>query len=81
MALEKFTYKYDGKKITLPKTDSIPFGAMRKMRKANEDEQFFVLIENVADEDTLAFIDSMPTDEVVNLMKAWFKDSGADLGE
>lgn len=81
MALEKFHYKHDGKDIVLPKADAIPFGVLRKMRKASDDEQFYVLVENMADAETLEIIDAMPVDEVVKLIEAWGKANDSDMGE
>lgn len=81
MALEKFTYKHDNKKIELPKFDQLPFGAIRKIRKEGEEEQFFLLIETVADEKSLGIIDTMSMEQISKLVTAWQKDGGVGLGE
>ncbi|WP_378736063.1 hypothetical protein [Nocardia brasiliensis] len=80
--MEKFTYtSTGGKAISLPKMENIPFGIIRKLRKENDTEQFFALIEGVAGAKDLAVIDAMTQAEVRELMSAWQKDSGIELGE
>lgn len=81
MALEKFVYKVDGKKIELPKADQIPFKVIRKMHKVDEDEQIFVLLETLADQDALDIIDELPAPQVVNLINEWAKSGDKNLGE
>ncbi|WP_433661085.1 hypothetical protein ACQPW1_02075 [Nocardia sp. CA-128927] len=80
--MEKFTFKTSGAKtISLPRMENIPFGLIRKLRKENDTEQFFALIEGVAAAKDLAVIDTMTQAEVHELMNAWQKDSGIELGE
>lgn len=82
MALEKFHYTTaGGKKITLPRMDHIPFGVARKLRKESEDEQFYGMLEMVADKKTLDVIDEMLPSEVRDLMEAWNKASETTPGE
>lgn len=81
MALEKFTYTFDKKKITLPKFDQLPFGIARKLRKADENEAMFLLIESVADDKDLEVIDTMPMSEIEKFIQAWMKDAGVSAGE
>lgn len=81
MALEKFHYEYDGKKINLPKFSNLPFGVIRKLRKQDETDQMFLLFEETADDRSLKVIDSMTVDEVAKLMEAWQKDGGVTVGE
>lgn len=81
MALEKFHYTVGKKKITLPKFGELPFGVVRRMRKADEEEQLFILLEEAADEADMAVIDTIPMNEIEKLMQAWMKDSGVTAGE
>lgn len=79
--MEKFYHKHGNKKIELPKFDQVPFGVIRKIRKEEDQEQFFLMFELVADDKTLAIIDTMSMNEINELMTAWQKDAGVDLGE
>ena len=82
MAMEKFHYTTEsGKKIVLPKMDNIPFGVARKLRKESEDEQFYGMIEMVADKKTLDVIDDLMPSEVRDMMEAWGKASEVTPGE
>ena len=83
MALEKFHYTTEaGVKITLPKfMQGIKTGLVRKIRKLEPGSQVFEIVEAVADEETLALIDELGPEEFGELVKAWQKDAGIDLGE
>lgn len=83
MALEKFHYTTStGKKITLPKfQDLMTFGLARKLRKLDQAEQVFELVEAAADEDALAVIDTFRHDEIEPFFAAWQADSGVTVGE
>lgn len=85
MAMEKFhhTVDIDGEEhtIDLPKFSNIPFGVIRKMRKETEAEQMFMLVETIADENTLALIDQLGMGQMEDLFVAWQKDSGITVGE
>ena len=82
MAMEKFLYTTkDGKKISLPRFENIPFGVIRKLRKEPEAEQFFGLLEAVASKKDLDVIDGLMQEEVGDLMDKWQKNSGVELGE
>lgn len=75
MALETFHYTHNGKKFALPKMKNLKFGVTRKMRKADDDEKVFMLIESVADDKALEIIDDMTVGELGELMEAWQADS------
>ena len=81
LALEKFHHKVGTKTITLPKFQNIPFGVLRKLRRESETEQFFGVLEQVADEKTLAVIDTLTQPQVQALVEAWRKDSSVEVGE
>jgi len=71
----------DGTLITLPRFDSVKPGVIRKIRKLSDVDQFFTVLETLADADTLAIIDDLEQEEFQNLQEAWFKHSGVELGE
>lgn len=83
MALEKFTYTYGKQKVVLPKFGQLPFGIIRKIRKEDVAEQFFLMFELLLKDDpaTLEIIDSMPNEDVNDLVTKWQKDSGISVGE
>lgn len=83
MAMEKFHYEFDdGKKITLPKFDSImTVGFARKNRKLGQEELGWMILEKAADEKTLAVIDDQTLSTFEKLMTAWQKDAGISVGE
>ena len=93
MAMEKFHYSLvvgedeDGDpikhKVTLPKFNHIKFGLIRKNRKLPQEEQFFTLLETLLkdDEATLKVLDESTQEDVMELMTAWQKDSGIEMGE
>jgi len=69
------------KKVTLPKFAQIKFGIIRKNRSLPQEEQFFALLEAIADDDTLATIDEATQESMQGLFEAWQKDSGVTTGE
>lgn len=83
MAMEKFHYEFeDGKKITLPKFDSIvTVGFARKNRKLDQAELGWLILEKAADEKTLEVIDDQSLKAFEGLMKAWQEDAGISVGE
>lgn len=83
MAYEKFHFEFDdGKKITLPKFDSVmTVGFARKNRKMDQAELGWMVLEKAADEKTLDVIDDQSLKTFESLMKAWQEDSGVSVGE
>lgn len=81
--MEKFHYTVPGtkKKITLPGFGNLPFGVVRRIRKADDTEQFFLLLEESADERSLKIIDELSMPEIADLVDAWQKDAGVTVGE
>lgn len=78
-----FVYKLlGGAVVTLPRFKSImTFGRARKLRKLDEAEQMFSLVEQVCDAATLDALDDMDLPETEAFFSAWQKDSGVDVGE
>lgn len=77
MTLERYHFDIDGKDFSLPK--QIPFGALRKVRNLDPLGQVSVLLEELADADTLAELDKLPALDVAAKLKGWFQ--GAAPGE
>ncbi len=72
--------------IVLPKWGQLPGGIFRKLRHADEAEQYFGLIEALhsrgyIDDDTLAKVDDLTLNDQMRLMTAWQEDSGISLPE
>jgi len=77
-----FTYTLeDGSTITLPPFNSVKPGLIRKIRKLSDVDQFFTVLETLADEDTIVKIDDMDHDEFEDFQKEWFRHAGVDVGE
>lgn len=77
MTLERFHFEIEGKDYSLPK--QIPFGVVRKSRGLDPIGQISLLLESLADEDTLAALDSLDSRDVAAKLKGWFQ--GATPGE
>lgn len=71
----------DGTELTLPAFNSVKPGLIRKIRKLSDVDQFFTVLEAVADEDTIAKIDDMDHDVFEDFQKEWFRHAGVDVGE
>lgn len=78
-----FTYRtLAGTTVTLPRFKSImTFGRARRMRKMDEGEQMFSVMEEVCDSAALEALDGMDLKETEAFFSAWQKDSGVDVGE
>lgn len=78
-----FTYEVDGRSFTLPLLSQIKTNAgfKRRVRKMDEMNQFFEVVELVADEDALAVIDEMDDEQLEAFSKAWEEASEISVGE
>ncbi|MGC4964241.1 hypothetical protein [Gordonia sp. DT101] len=85
----KLTAQQTGAKaatVVLPRFQHIPFGVMRKIRKANSEEQMFELFEllhetgKISDTD-MAVIDSLGIETIGELVEGWQKDAETSLPE
>lgn len=77
-----FTYTLeDGSTISLPAFNTVKPGVIRKIRKLSDVDQFFTVLETLADEDTIAKIDDMDHDTFEDFQKEWFRHAGVDVGE
>ena len=78
----EFTYTAEsGETITVPRMSHLKFGVARQLRKLDESEQMYALVEAVCDEETLAVVDDMESAEVARFFEAWGAASGVELGE
>ncbi|MBF6428705.1 hypothetical protein IU440_28945, partial [Nocardia cyriacigeorgica] len=66
----------DGTEVILPRFDSVKPGVIRKIRKLSDVDQFFTVLEALADEDTLAVIDDLEQKEFQKLQTEWFRHAG-----
>lgn len=66
--------------VRLPKFSRLKFGVVRRLRKVDEDELPFFLVEELAGEESLAVIDELEPDEVRALFEKWQGDAGVDAG-
>jgi hypothetical protein len=79
--VQPFEFEHNGKTYTLASAETLDAGFARKNRKLNPDDQFFTVLEALADDDTLAAIDSMKKAEFENFQREFFAHSGVELGE
>lgn len=81
-AEECFTFEHDGESHTLkPTLETLTPGFMRKIRKLDDLDAFFTILEELADEDQLAAVDSMTHEQFGELSKAFYAHLGATQGE
>lgn len=76
------TFEHNGKSYTIPSFSSLPMGAIRKSRKAeNEMDGVFRILESALAEDSkeLEAIDSMDAETFDAFLKGWTQ--GAPVGE
>ncbi|MDN4645358.1 hypothetical protein [Arthrobacter sp. PsM3] len=76
-----FEFEHHGETFTLASADTITSGFARKNRKLSPDDQLYTLLEELADDDALAAIDSMRKPEFEVFQRAFFAHSGIELGE
>lgn len=70
-----------GVEIALPRFRNVPAGVIRRLRKANNLDFMFGVLEESADEATLTALDGLGIDEVSGIVDAWQKDAGVSAGE
>lgn len=74
-----FEFDHEGATYTLPRPK---FGSIRKAARAGNDVlQVMTLLEDVADERTLAALDDMDIAEINQLFMAWQRHMGVGLPE
>lgn len=65
--------------ITLPDASAVPAGVWRRIRRMDELDAMFSLLEAVAEPAALEAIDTLTIDQVGSLFQAWH--DGVRLGE
>jgi hypothetical protein len=81
-APSKYEFEHNGKKYSIPSFSSLPMGAVRAARKANNDgDKAFIIIEFVLGEDSpeIKALDTMTAQEFSEWLTGWTQ--GAPLGE
>jgi len=76
-----FTFEWNGKTYTLPKFGNWPMGLFRRVRKLDDVDATFTILEAVASPEVLAVIDEMTPDEFGKVMSDWQAHAGVTLGE
>lgn len=80
---EKFHYTTSsGEHITLPwPENAFKAGFIRRNRHVGQEELAWLMIEKVADEETLTVIDGLNIKEFGDVMEKWQQGTGTNLGE
>jgi hypothetical protein len=76
-----FEFEHNGESYTLASADTLDAGFARKNRKLSPNDQFFTVLEVLADDETLAAIDSMKKADFEKFQREFFAHSGVELGE
>lgn len=77
MKNEMFTWTSPGGvEIAIPPMKRIKAGVIRKHRKLEPIDAAFSILETIADEETLAKIDELDSDELNDMMKEWQAEVG-----
>lgn len=80
MTTEKFHWTSpSGAEIVLPHMNQIKTGILRRHRKEEPTDFIFSVLEEIADEATLAKVDDLPSADLNTLVEKW--QDGASLGE
>ena len=81
VAEDVFEFEHGGETHTLPRFGSWSAGLVRRVRKLSDVDASFTILEEVADPETLAVIDSMPLERFNELQQEWAEHAGVSLGE
>jgi hypothetical protein len=78
-----FSFELDGETYTFKKatSDVVTPGWMRKHRNLRDDQQFFEILEALADEDTIDAVDVASQKDFGRIYNEFFEHLGADRGE
>lgn len=76
-----FTFEWKGEKYALPKFGNWPMGLFRRVRRLDDADATFTILEAVASPEVLAVIDEMTPDEFGKVMSDWQAHAGVTLGE
>lgn len=79
-ANESFEFTRDGVTYTLPPSSAIKAGMLRRLRKLDDLDMAFSLIEEIADPAALAALDDASIDEFNEILAGWQRHIGFDAG-
>ena len=71
----------EGTVLTLPSLAKIKPGLIRKIRRMNDVDQLFTILETILTDDELTVVDEMEYDEFERLNDEWAEHSGVDVGK
>jgi hypothetical protein len=74
-----YKIEHNTKVIDLPDFGQLPIGILRRARKVEESEQTWFILEELLSDKDLKILDTLPTSEFIQHMKAW--TGGTSLGE
>ena len=81
MTTEKFHWTTPaGADIALPYMSRLPVGLLRRVRKLEEMDGMFTILEEICDAETLAKVDGLEVKDLESLATAW-QTATASLGE
>lgn len=81
-ATEQFVwFSKSGVQIILPPVGSIPAGLWRKVRRMDDLDATFTMLEGVLDEEALAVLDALSLDELDDMSTQWLATAQASRGE
>lgn len=79
---EPFEFEHDGETFTLAAPSAVlTAGFARRTRHMDLANQFFEMVEELADEKALAAIDEMQKDEFQQFQRDFYAHAGVELGE
>lgn len=70
-----------GATLRLPPIGSVPAGVWREVRRMNDMDATFTMLEHILDEEALAVLDALSLAEVNDFFGQWRATAGASLGE
>lgn len=79
--LDDFEFTHNGETYTLPSFATLKAGLIRRVRNMDKADGLFAVIEEVANEDTLAAVDDMTMTEFGDMLRNWQRHAGVSLGE
>lgn len=71
----------DGKTYTLPHASKVKSGVYRKIRAAEGMDGVYLLVESIADEETLAALDEFDLEQLGEVLQDWQEHAGVTVGE
>lgn len=74
--LDDYTFDVDGDTYSIPSFGAFNAGDIRAVRKLDEVDQMFTLVELVADKETLAAIDAMSIPRLTDFFSDWQDAAG-----